>query len=104
MATEYKETPIVSTNSFKMKFTITEEGEKAEACEGFEDLVDDSPRAESCDVVVTIFSVVEGEDFPESMYVDFQRKSGSGVVFGKFYKNALKNGKLNMFISEAPQE
>lgn len=104
VATEYKEIPVVSTNSFKMKFTITEEGEKAEACEGFEDLVDDSPSAESCDVQVSITSVVEGEDGPESMYVDFQRKSGSGVVFGKFYKNALKEGKLNMFISEAPQE
>jgi len=102
VATNYGVTPVVSTNSFKMKFTIEEEGEKAEACEGFEDLVEESPKAASCDVQVSITSVVDGEDGPESMFVDFQRKAGNGVVFGKFYKNALKEGKLNMFVTEAP--
>ena len=63
VATNYGVTPIVSSNSFKMKFTISEEGEVAEACEGFEDLVDESPpKAESCDVQVSITSVVDGED------------------------------------------
>lgn len=102
VATNYGVTPVVSGNNFKMKFTISEEGEAAEACEGFEDLVDESPKAETCDVQVSITSVVDGEDGPECMFVDFQRKAGNGVVFGKFYKQALKEGNLNMFIAEAP--
>lgn len=94
VGTEYDAEPIVSKKTWKMKFDIEGEEEKVEACEDFSD--EEEIPAKECEVEVNVRSVQKDEDDNVTMkYVTFQRKSGDGVVYGKFLKNVC--ARLELF-------
>lgn len=107
LTANYKIKPAVSSKSWKMNFTIEKADELDSSVEGFSDEEDCKPITESADVEVVIKSVIEDEDGdqpPTDMYVDFRRTAGSHVVFGNFFRGAMREGRLEMFRTEAPAD